>query len=148
MVRLTVVLALNLALASVGHAQTDAAAAARREYARGTTLEAQQNLDEAARAYEHAIQLDPRLAIAHDRLGFVHGLKGRPADAIAEFQRACAIDPALFDAQYHLGATLWWTGQYEQALDALKNAVNLQPNHAEARYYLGLSLKKRGALDR
>src|SRR5215470_6316909 len=126
MVRLAVVLALTLAPARVAHGQADAMAEARREYARGTTLEAQQHLDEAARAYAHAIELDPRLAVAHDRLGFVHGLQGRTADAIAGFERARALDPKLFDAQYHLGATLWWTGQYEPALDALRRAVALK----------------------
>ena len=63
----------------------------------------------------------PRLAVALDRLGFVYGLQGRTAHAIAEFERAREGDPALFDAFYHLGATLWWTGDAERALDSLRS---------------------------
>src|SRR4051794_31573948 len=116
MVRMTVpgtALLFSLALASLSAAAQPSPdhAAAEREYLRGTVLEAQRSLDEAARAYQQAIHFDPALAIAHDRLGFVYGLQGRTADAVGEFERACAIDPAMFDAHYHLGATLWWTGQ-------------------------------------
>src|SRR5262245_24375951 len=95
------------------HASTEA----HRAFVRGTELESQQKLDEAAQAYQQAIQLDPQLAVAHDRLGFVYGLRGRTADAVAQFERARAADPNLFDAQYHLGATLWWTGEHERALE-------------------------------
>src|ERR687892_2732631 len=96
---------------------------ARRYYLAGTEHEAKRELDRAAQAYQEAIRLDPKLAIAHDRLGFVYGLQGRTADAIAQFERARAADPALFDAHYHLGATLWWTGQTDAALEALRTAV-------------------------
>ena len=105
-------LLLNLALAPVSSAaQTPDRAAAQREYIHGTELEARKQLDEAALAYQQAIRTDPHLAVAHDRLGFVYGLQGRTADAVAQFERARQIDPGLFDAQYHLGATLWWTGE-------------------------------------
>ena len=76
---------------------------------RGKALEQEGKLDDAATAYEGALKLAPRMAEAHDRLGFVRGQQGRTADALAGFRGAAALNPALFDAQYHLGATLWWT---------------------------------------
>ena len=139
------VVALTLA-GGVSGQERGAAGEAHRHYLLGTAAETRRDLDAAARAYSEAIRLDPRMAVAHDRLGFVYGLQGRTADAIAEFERARECDPKLFDAQYHLGATLWWTGDNARALEALAVAVRLQPDHAEARYYLGLSLKKRGDL--
>src|SRR5262245_23475159 len=117
---LAAVLALTLALANVAQTPSaDAATEAHRQYLRGVEYEARRDLDQAVRSYQEALRLDPHLAAAHDRLGFVYGLSGRTADALAEFERARTIDPAFFDAQYHLGATLWWTGDGERALEAL-----------------------------
>ena len=103
---MAVVLALVAGVSGQEHAPTGEAY---RHYKLGTEHETRRDLDAAARAYSEAIRLDPRLAVAHDRLGFVYGLQGRTADAIAEFERARECDPTLFDAHYHLGATLWWT---------------------------------------
>src|SRR5688572_29657576 len=117
---------LILSFAGPASAQNGAATEeARRHFTRGTQHEQRRELDEAARAYQEAVRLDPRFAVAHDRLGFVYGLQGRTADAIAQFELAREADPDLFDAQYHLGATLWWTGETERALDALDIAVGL-----------------------
>src|SRR5688572_30044749 len=106
---------LTLALCGTAQAQGKASAdEAHRQFVLGTRLEAQRQLEKAARAYEEAIHLDPRMAAAHDRLGFVYGLLGRTAEAVARFELAREIDPDLFDAHYHLGATLWWTGENER----------------------------------
>src|SRR5262245_58428878 len=90
--------------------------------ARGQTLEQEGKLDEASSAYEDALKLAPRMAVAHDRLGFVRGRQGRTAEALDAFRRAAALDPALFDAHYHLGATLWWTKDPAGAAAALQRA--------------------------
>src|SRR3954465_12044105 len=58
-------------------------AAARVEYDRGTALEAKSELDAAEKAYRTAIEKDPAMAAAHDRLGFVLGKLGRTDEAIA-----------------------------------------------------------------
>src|SRR5262245_11934344 len=68
-------------------------ASARAHYLRGTTLEQQHDLAGAAVEYQAALERDPAMAVAHDRLGFVLGLQGRTADAIAEFERAVALQP-------------------------------------------------------
>ena len=87
---MAVALALTAGVSGQEHAS---AAEARRHYLLGTESEARRDLDAAARAYTEAIRVDPRMAVAHDRLGFVYGLQGRTADAIAEFERARECDP-------------------------------------------------------
>src|SRR3954465_1572001 len=62
---------------------TTGRAAARIEYGRGTALEAKSELDAAEKAYRAAIEKDPAMAAAHDRLGFVLGKLGRTDEAIA-----------------------------------------------------------------
>src|SRR5215207_5078866 len=103
MLRHALALAVVIALGGGVSGQDKAPAEeARRHYVLGTQHESRRELEPAAREYGAAIRLDPCLAVAHDRLGFVHGLQGRTADAIAEFERARECDPRLFDAHYHL----------------------------------------------
>lgn len=144
MIRHGVVAALILAVPVLSAAQTDAPSDdARRHYREGLQHETRRDLDAARRSYEESVRQDPTFALALDRLGFVYGLQGNTARAIAEFERATKADPTLFDAFYHLGATQWWAGDAERAVEALRTAVRLQPDHAEARYYLGISLNAR-----
>src|SRR5262249_57032222 len=75
-------------------------------YLRGLEYERQRNLEAAAVEYRAAIAGAPGLAEAHDRLGFVLGLQGHTAEAIAEFEQAIALQPSSFDARYHPRATL------------------------------------------
>src|SRR5438045_1072975 len=114
--------------------------------AEGRVLLGSKDLDAAKTKFEQALERDPRSASAHDLLGFVLGLQGRTAEAIAEFERAVAIEPSLFEAQYHLGATLWWTKETGRARAVLERAVLLRPDHAEARYYLGVAKRQLGDL--
>ena len=115
-------------------------------YQQGLAAERKNDLPAARAAYEDAVRQNPKLAAAHDRLGFVLGRLGRTADALAAFERAVQLQPDLFDAQYHLGATRWWTSDLDGALTALETAVRLRPAHPEARYYLALTLKGKGRL--
>ncbi|HMD34430.1 MAG TPA: tetratricopeptide repeat protein, partial [Vicinamibacterales bacterium] len=65
----------------------------RAHYLLGRELERQQNLDAAAAEYRAALERAPNLAAAHDRLGFLLGLQGHTAEAIAEFEKAVALQP-------------------------------------------------------
>jgi tetratricopeptide (TPR) repeat protein len=103
----------------------------------GLVREREKDFPAAAAAYTEAIEYAPRLAEAHDRLGFVLGQQGRTQEALLQFEQAVHLNPALFDAQYHLGATRWWTRDFAGALLALQAAVTLRPDPQEARYYLG-----------
>ncbi|HET7295412.1 MAG TPA: tetratricopeptide repeat protein, partial [Vicinamibacteria bacterium] len=98
---------------------------ARARFEEGQRRERAGDLAGAEAAYRETLRLAPRMAGAHDRLGFVLGQLGRTREALDEFRRAAEADPKLFDAQYHLGATLWWTGDPTSAVIALRKAVAL-----------------------
>ena len=142
---LLVLLCALVASAPQERPRTEAQSAAA-AYQQGIAAEKANDLNAARAAYENAIQIDPSMAVAQDRLGFVLGRLGRTPEAVAAFEQAVRLKPDLFDAQYHLGATRWWTKDIDGALVALEAAVRLQPGHAEARYYLGLTLKQKGRL--
>src|SRR5829696_5373745 len=105
---IAIVLLACLGAAHSGHASgqpTADAAAATGLFARGVDLERTGDWAGAAAAFEGALQRDPAMARACDRLGFALGQLGRTAEAIARFRQAAAMAPQLFDAHYHLGAT-------------------------------------------
>src|SRR2546425_4739585 len=62
-------------------------------------------------AYETALGHDPKLAEAHDRLGFLLGQAGKTAEAIGPFPGGGRLEPALFDAWGHPRATPWGAKQ-------------------------------------
>src|SRR5678815_1318494 len=76
----------NVATAQTTPTSAQGTASARAHYSRGTALEAQHDLAGAEAEYRAALETDPAMAGAHDRLGFVLGKLGRTADAIAEFE--------------------------------------------------------------
>src|SRR2546425_3863073 len=109
-------------------------------YLLGVVHERRRDPAAARTAYETALGHDPKLAEAHDRLGFLLGQAGKTEEAIGPFREAARLKPSLFDAWYHLGATLWWAKQPGGALPALPAAVELPPKDAGARLSLRLVL--------
>src|SRR5512144_57505 len=53
------------------------------------------DLAAAAEAYRKALQLAPKSAVAHDRLGFTLGQQGDTEGAVEECRKAVALDPRL-----------------------------------------------------
>ena len=70
-------------------------------------------LDEAIACYRKAIELDPKLAVAHNNLGFALLGKGQTDLAIASYRKAIEIDPKLAMAHGNLGIALMRKGQTE-----------------------------------
>jgi serine/threonine protein kinase/tetratricopeptide (TPR) repeat protein len=73
-------------------------------------------LDEADQASRTAIELDATSADAHTSRAVVHWLRGRLADAEAEFEEAIRHDPASFEAHYLFGMCCYSTGRPERAI--------------------------------
>src|SRR5919109_2037110 len=96
---------LTSARARLEAALAENAASPEAHYLLGVTAEGQNDLSAASSPYQNALRLDPTLAHAHDRLGFVLGRLGRTIEALAAFERAVRLAPDFFDARYHLGAT-------------------------------------------
>jgi tetratricopeptide (TPR) repeat protein len=100
--------------------------------------------EEAARAYEQAIQLDPSLGEAHYKLGLTYYITRNRDDAEKEFQ--AAVDayekylpshPDDGKAQYTMGLALNKLNKPEEAVKVLKQAVKNSPNESDYFYELG-----------
>jgi tetratricopeptide (TPR) repeat protein len=60
---------------------------------------------------DKSLQLDPRLADAHLRLGIIYSARKDSPKAIAAFEKAIAIDPRMEEAHYRLAQAYARTGE-------------------------------------
>ena len=66
--------------------------------AEGEVYLAEVKLDDALKSFEEAVKLEPKRATTWSRLGFIHSLKGRPAEAKHALTRALELNPRDFNA--------------------------------------------------
>jgi Flp pilus assembly protein TadD len=111
--------------------------------ARGIELADRGWLDEAAREFQRAVELDPRSSHARDHLAAVHAERGRWREALAEHLAALALDPGNAAAHYHLASFLAASGP-EMAVAEFRESIRLEPEHADAHLGLGMALADQG----
>lgn len=87
-------------------------------------------MGQAAGMLERAVQLNPRLTVAHANLGVLQAALGRVRDACASYRRALAIEPGLAETHHNLGNALLRGGQLDEALAAFRGAVAASPDRA------------------
>ena len=75
-----------------------------------------ENEEEAVRAAERALALNPELPEAHKALGIVALRQDRMADAIRHNRKALELNPSYDEALYNLSSALHMTGQWHEAL--------------------------------
>lgn len=127
-------------------------------YWRGRALferrDAKGNLDAAIAAFEEAIRLDNRFALAHAALGagfWTKYIDTRSPEwtqkAIDAGTTALRLDPDRAEVRYTLAVTLAGSGRTEEAIDELHRALALRPNYDDARSQLGRVLAAEGRVD-
>ena len=70
--------------------------------------------DEAKRAFEEALRLNPRYALSMYNLGLVFYKKGFLEEAIDCYKKAIDLDPAFPESFYNLGIAYYQKGAYER----------------------------------
>ncbi|MCU1347366.1 MAG: protein kinase, partial [Acidobacteria bacterium] len=108
----------------------------------------------AVKAFERAVQLDPKFAVAHARLAMAHaylahvGYDRTPARlelARASVDSAIALDPELPLAHVALGYYWYWGHRdYERASAELALAWKGMPNNAEILEAIGFVRRRKG----
>lgn len=90
--------------------------------------------------YERILQLQPDLAVIHQRLGLTYHLRNRFGEASREFSRAIELDITLWGAHLFLGIDLYKSNRFEKAIAALEKSISLNGQaEPEARFWLGAS---------
>jgi uncharacterized membrane protein YgcG/tetratricopeptide (TPR) repeat protein len=99
-----------------------------------------EQVDEAARLSELAIQLAPEMAAAHQALGAARHMALRLDDAAKEYARALELDPKLTQARRSLADLRRAAGKAEDALALYREQLTIDPADKAARAGLVLSL--------
>jgi len=96
--------------------------------------------DEASRADQAALAIDPTSAVAANGLGLLAIDAGKPADAAHAFERAAAIDPTNASYWTNLGNARRATGDRAGAEQAYRRALDVDAQAADAANGLGVLL--------
>jgi tetratricopeptide (TPR) repeat protein len=100
--------------------------------------------DDAQKAFERALQADPKFFDAEYQLGLLAGLNGSAADATKHFERVVEINPNHAPSLEKLGNIYLESGQFEKARELLTKAEGLDPTNRQVEYGLALAYSKLG----
>lgn len=114
-------------------------------FAIGVDAEASGRVEDAVRAYEHA--LPGGGAEAHFNLGNCYYALRRRDDAAAQFLAATGVAPEYAEGWNNLGIVRGELGDRQGAIVALRRALELVPHYADAHYNLAEALAVVGDLD-
>jgi len=105
------------------------------------------DLEEAQRASECALKLNPNSAEAHVSVGQALAIQRRYSEAAIAFDRAIKEDPTLFEAYYLYGRLLFESGEVEKAVKMFEKAQAARPDDFESRVLRGQALTALGRRD-
>jgi eukaryotic-like serine/threonine-protein kinase len=91
----------------------------------------------ADKAFQRAVELEPRNAAAVRGASSLAFTMGRFDDAIALAQRAIELDPLLPAGYYNIGSYEYFAGELNKAEVAYKKALELWPQYPVAHAWLG-----------
>lgn len=113
----------------------------------GIALAKQNQLNEAAKCFRHALELDPKCYDALNNLGIVLKRLERWPEALTAFQSAISLCPEGAEAHYNMGNCLRAMGDLRGAVNAFSAAVRYQPGYYAAYNNLATTLLDLGQAD-
>jgi tetratricopeptide (TPR) repeat protein len=102
---------------------------------------------DAQRAYERALDLDPKYVPALINLGNLHYGARRADEARACFERALEQEPGNAKARFNLANVLHDRHEYQAALILFRDAAALTPDFADAYFNLALTCEELGLVE-
>lgn len=103
--------------------------------------------EEAAAAWQEALQLFPQSADLHGSYGLSLARLGRSNEAVAAYREALRIKPDIPEVANNLAIVLQQQGSLEEAVSLLRTALVHRPDSAETHSNLGVALAGQGKLD-
>src|ERR1700716_258412 len=97
----------------------------------------QQLFEKGLKAFQQALDLDPKLAIARLNEGIAFLNLQKVDEAKAALEAALKQDSKNPNAWYNLGLLAKNTGDAQAAIDAFKRVTEIDPNDADTWYFLG-----------
>ncbi len=97
-----------------------------------------------AKAYERALELDPKYARAHFNLAVSCEDLGRQGDALRHYDAAIAYDPTALDAWLNRSMLQLSMEKFDDAIAGFEHAIGMQPDNAESYYNLAQAVQVKG----
>jgi tetratricopeptide (TPR) repeat protein len=97
--------------------------------------------------FTHALQVNPRSAVAHNNLGLALANQQRLPEAITHYKQALQFRATMPEAYYNLGDALAARGELDRAVAHYTMALRLKPGWPEAYNNLATALSRQGKLD-
>lgn len=114
---------------------------------RAESLADAEKLAEAAAAAKAALQLDPRLSVAHERLLTIYGRLGDWKRAELHYRAALAAGANLSELHYNYGVLQGQQEHWNEAERCYRLAIAANPLHARAHNNLGQILERTRGFD-
>jgi len=104
----------------------------------------EQEYDQAAQAFQKAIEADPENYAAHFNLALANTMLGKTGEAIAGYEKVLELKPGLYEAELNLGILLLERKDAARALVHLKSALEKKPDEFRPNYYVAEALAAAG----
>jgi len=112
-----------------------------------TELQQRQFLDQARRAYQKDLKIDPHCLPAHRGLAQISLAEGNREAAYISFQASLKVFPREPSLWYALGMAHARNKEWPPAIEALSKACELAPSDRQTAHALGYCLARAGAYD-
>ncbi len=93
----------------------------------GVIYQVEGKVDDAMRAFEAELQVQPNNALTHRQMGWLWCEKGRYDKSLQAFTRAIDLDPNDDEAYHGLGHSFGKQGRHADAVRAYQNAIRCRP---------------------
>ncbi len=111
---------------------------------KGVALVIEGKYNEAIEAFNKAIELNPKDAVAYNNRGAAYGQTGNYKQQIEDSSKALQLNPKDAVAFNNRGVAYGELGNYEQEIEDCTKAIELNPKLAVAYYHRGVAYQKRG----
>ena len=111
---------------------------------KGVALVIEGKYNEAIEAFNKAIELNPKDAVAYNNRGAAYGQIGNYKQQIEDSSKALQINPKDAVAFNNRGVAYGELGNYEQEIEDCTKAIELNPKLAVAYYHRGIAYNKLG----
>ena len=101
-------------------------------------------LSDAAEQYAEALKIDPKVAEAHNNLGFALMSMGRIQEAKTHYEQTLRLNPDYAEAHNNLANILRDQGRINEAMTHYAEAIRLKPDYANAFGNRGATYRQAG----
>jgi tetratricopeptide (TPR) repeat protein len=116
-----------------------------KDFKRGNEWFSQGKFEEAAKAYQEAIDKEPDEPIYYNNLGIIYSRLEKYEEAIEVYKKMFEIQPESYSVNKSLGELYGAKKEYREALLYFIKAVELSPDDPDAFYNLGACQMNTGA---